>query len=135
MRRADARIFACRTAQARGLSCVHARRASGSLRNMPSPEQGASTSTASKASGHFSASLSGDSLTTAAFVDAQPLQVSGQRPGAGRTISLATRAPRPPIRAAICDAFPPGAAHRSSTTSPGCGASPSAGAWALASCM
>ena len=49
-------------------------------------------------------------------------------------ISLQTRRPLPCIAAAICVDFPPGAAQRSSTSSPGCASSRAAGAMALGSC-
>ena len=106
-----------------------------SLRNIPSPEQGASTRILSKYSGIRAASFSGSSLET---------QMPG-RPNSSRffsralalelLMSLAKRRPVPLSFAPSSVLFPPGAAHRSRTRSPGSTGSRAAGAMALGSWM
>lgn len=51
-----------------------------------------------------------------------------------QTGSLHTSTPCPPMRKPLCVDFPPGAAHKSSTCSPGCAFSTAAGSIALGSC-
>ncbi len=124
----------CRLAQAKGKSTLQCIMAAGSLRNIPSPEQGASTSTRSNAPGRALANRAGGSHRTTAFVTPMRSRLrlnSFARAGTG---SLANSSPQPRIRSAIWAAFPPGAAHRSSTRSPGSGASAGTDAIALGSC-
>ena len=131
---AQSSISACRAAQPAGLWGRHSSRAVGSRRNMPSPEQGASTSTASKVSGQRAASLSGSALTTSALAAPMRSRLPARafaRAGSG---SLDTSAPRLSMAAAICVDLPPGAAHKSSMRSPGCASSTAADTMALASC-
>ena len=101
---------------------------------MPSPEQGASHRMASKVSGQRSARDFGSDETTMALAAPMRSRLPASalaRVGSG---SLATSSPRPFIAAAIWVLLPPGAAHRSSTASPGWASSAAAEAMALASC-
>ena len=87
--------------------------------SVPSPEQGGSTSTRSKAapSGRWQRGVGELDADHAAR---QPPCVI--RPALSRAVALdGSTSPWPPISAARCVLLPPGAAHRSSTRSPGCG--------------
>ena len=101
---------------------------------MPSPEQGASTSTLSKYSGQRLHKSSGRAHTAAAF--ATPIRSRLRLNTCARLItgSLQTSTPPPAMNAASWVLFPPGAAHKSSTRSPGRGRRREAGAMALGSC-
>ena len=134
MRAASFRIAVCRAAQPAGASGFHWDAASGSRRNMPSPEQGASTSTRSKNAGSARASASAGAEVTNAFVTPSRSRLPSRMRARENSISLESRKPRPFSRAAICPLLPPGAAHRSSTRSPGRGSSAATGAIADASC-
>ena len=134
MRAASFRIAVCRAAQPAGASGFHWDAASGSRRNMPSPEQGASTSTRSKNAGRTRASASAGAEVTNAFVTPSRSRFPSRMRARENSISLESRKPRPFSRAAICPLLPPGAAHRSSTRSPGRGSSAATGAIADASC-
>ena len=134
MRAASFRIAVCRAAQPAGASGFHWDAASGSRRNMPSPEQGASTSTRSKNAGSARASASAGAEVTNAFVTPSRSRFPSRMRARENSISLESRKPRPFSRAAICPLLPPGAAHRSSTRSPGRGSSAATGAIADASC-
>ena len=134
MRAALFRIAVCRAAQPAGASGFHWDAASGSRRNMPSPEQGASTSTRSKNAGSARASASAGAEVTNAFVTPSRSRLPSRMRARENSISLESRKPRPFSRAAICPLLPPGAAHRSSTRSPGRGSSAATGAIADASC-
>ena len=100
--------------------------ATGSLRNIPSPEQGASTSTRSKNSGSASAMRAGVSLSTTALETPMRSRLLFKISARAATYSLLTSTPRPCNAAASWLLLPPGAAHRSSTRIPGC--TPSSGA-------
>ena len=134
MRAALFRIAVCRAAQPAGASGFHWDAASGSRRNMPSPEQGASTSTRSKNAGSARASASAGAEVTNALVTPSRSRLPSRMRARENSISLESRKPRPFSRAAICPLLPPGAAHRSSTRSPGRGSSVATGAIAEASC-
>ena len=134
MRAASFRIAVWRAAQPAGASGFHWDAASGSRRNMPSPEQGASTSTRSKNAGSARASASAGAEVTNAFVTPSRSRLPSRMRARENSISLESRKPRPFSRAAICPLLPPGAAHRSSTRSPGRGSSAATGAIADASC-
>ena len=101
-------------------------RATGSLRNIPSPEQGASTSTRSKNSGRASAMRAGVSLSTTALGTPMRSRLLFRISARAATYSLLTSTPRPCKAAASWLLLPPGAAHRSNTRMPGC--TPSSGA-------
>ena len=134
MRAASFRIAVWRAAQPAGASGFHWDAASGSRRNMPSPEQGASTSTRSKNAGSARASASAGAEVTNAFVTPSRSRLPSRMRARENSISLESRKPRPFSRAVICPLLPPGAAHRSSTRSPGRGSSAATGAIADASC-
>ena len=129
-RAAQARISRWRFWQPRLLASVHSAMAPGSRRNMPSPEHGASTSTASNASGNAWARRAGLSLVTAAFHAPMRSRFDSSTFARRGSISLATSAP---AHSASRVALPPGAAHKSSTRSPRCAQSTSAGTMALGS--
>ena len=115
-------------------SRLHVFTASGSFRNIPSPEQGASTSILSKYSGNLEVRRDGGSFVTTQFeIPNSSMFRSSARTLEGE-ISFATKSPLPQRRSPSCVAFPPGAAHRSSTLSPGMTGRISAGAMALGSC-
>ena len=134
MRAAAFRIAVWRAAQPTGASGFHCAAVSGSRRNMPSPEQGASTSTQSKNAGSARASASAAAEVTKAFETPSRSRFPSRTRARENSISLESRKPRPFSRAAICPLLPPGAAHRSSTRSPGRGSSAATGAIADASC-
>ena len=102
------------------------RSASGSLRNIPSPEQGASTRMRSKKAGRASAIRSGLSFRTTAFATPIRSRLFFNTSARAGTYSLATSSPAPFMAAASWLVLPPGAAHRSSTRIPG--SAPSRGA-------
>ena len=109
-------ISRCRSAHKATFSGLHCASASGSFRNIPSPEQGASTTILSKNSGKNIASPAGLSLVTTQFVT-PILSIFWDRILLRfETISLDTNMPPPASLPAICVDFPPGAAHTSSTT-------------------
>ena len=95
--------------------------APGSLLNMPSPEQGASTSTRSKKPPRAGHSRSGYAQETTAFITPSRSRFDSRAPARPLTGSLAQRSPLPSMAPAIWVALPPGAAHRSSMRSPGLG--------------
>ena len=109
--------------------------ASASLRNIPSPEQGASTTILSKKAGNFTESSAGVALVTTAFRTPMRSMFWERIPARVGWISLATKSPSPHSAAASWVALPPGAAQRSSTRSPGLGGHREAGSMALASWM
>ena len=109
--------------------------AAGSLRNMPSPEQGASTSTRSNQPGSASARRPGVSFVTTALVTPMRSRFWRRISARAGTYSLASKSPCPARAAASWLLLPPGAAHRSHTRMPGrtssSGAAPAAlGSWA-----
>ena len=114
-----------------GLYCAAA---AASLRNMPSPEQGASTSTRSNTPGSAAARRAVSSLVTTALVT--PMRSRFWRSTLARagSYSLASSSPCPASAAASWADLPPGAAHRSATNIPGRTPSSAAGAAALGSC-
>ena len=133
---AFSRISFCLLTQRMTFSKLHSLAASGFLRNIPSPEQGASTRILSKEASNLAASLPLSSFKTtvcrspirSTFL-ARILALSG-------TNSLLIKMPPPPlllILQEICTVFPPGAAQRSSTQSPGCGSRSETGSMALGS--
>ena len=132
---AQSRICFCRTAYSFGPRSSQPEISPLSFRNMPSPEHGASTRILSKKHPNRASSFSGVSAVTQKFV--QPHMVRFFKSAFARLAltSFATRSPRPSRREASSVAFPPGAAHRSSTRSPGCTGSLDAGSIALGSCM
>ena len=90
---------------------------------MPSPEQGASTSTLSKKHENIAAIVLGSSFVTTQL-DTPILSIFDERISARfLIISFDTRSPNLPIRPAIWVLLPPGAAQRSHTNSPGFGSS------------
>ena len=89
---------------------------------------------ASKCSGQRSASLSGSSQVTTALETPMRSRLPASDWALEGSGSLDTSSPRPSSAAAICVLLPPGAAHRSSTRSPGIAPSAAALAMALASC-
>ena len=101
---------------------------------MPSPLQGASTSTASNRTPQRAASASGWALTTSALGTPMRSMLRLRIFAREGTGSLDTSSPSPASAAAICVLLPPGAAHRSRTHSPGRGESTLTGAMALGSC-
>ena len=112
-------ISFCIFAHSGGFSSLQTRAASGFLRNMPSPEHGASTRILSKYAGNCSAIFAGTSfkrkefgipITSMFFRSAFTLEA---------LMSFATRSPSPNSFAPSSVALPPGAAQRSSTRSPG----------------
>ena len=122
----------CRLAQAATCSSDQAATASASLRNMPSPAQGASTSTASKTGPVRETSFSGSMAVTTAFF--APMRSRLPRSTLARlgTISLENSTPSG-TRAASWADLPPGAAHRSSTAMDGLRSKRLTGIWALSS--
>ena len=110
------------------------RTACGSLRNMPSPEHGASTSTLSNQPGSAAAMRAGASFSTTAFATPMRSRFDFKIFALAASYSLATKSPRPPSAPASWALLPPGAAHMSSTRWPGCTSKRGAGAAALASC-
>ena len=109
--------------------------AAGSLRNIPSPEQGASASTASKKP--LSSLHSGPAAQeeTTALVTPHRSRFCCRAAVRQRTYSLHHSKPRPSRQAAIWVDFPPGAAQRSSTRSPDLGASAVTADMAEGSCI
>ena len=100
---------------------------------MPSPEQGASTSMASKHSGQSAASLRGSAQVTTALAAPMRSRLPASAWALEGSGSLDTSRPRLFSAAAIWVLLPPGAAHRSSTRSPRFASSTAALAMALAS--
>ena len=119
-RAAASRISRWRAMQRATFSSLHSPMASGSLRNIPSPEQGASTNTLSKKAGSVSASSSAEALTTAQFLTPMRSTFCERIFARPDTYSLAMSTPSPAIAAASCVVLPPGAAQRSRTRSLGC---------------
>ena len=118
---AFSRISCCRPAQRRTFSGLHSVIAVSSLRNIPSPEHGASTMIPSKNAGKYFVSRPESSFVTTAFrIPMRSIFCERIFARAG-WISLLTRSPSPPSLAAACVDFPPGAAQRSRIISPGCG--------------
>ena len=106
----------------------------GFFRNIPSPEQGASTIILWKNSGNLSASTCGGSFVTKLLEIPNSSRLRSNALALAVLISFATRRPSPCKAAPSSVAFPPGAAHRSRTRSPGCTLSLDAGVIALGSC-
>ena len=94
-------------------------RAAGSLRNIPSPEQGASTRMRSKKAGRAAATRSGLSFRTTALATPIRSRLLFSTSARAATYSLATSSPCPARAAASWLLLPPGAAQRSSTRIPG----------------
>ena len=130
---ASSRISACLLAHMRTFSGLQCSSASSSLRNIPSPEHGASTTMRSKKRGKRDASCCGVSLVTSALRTPIRSRFADRTFALSGWISFATRIPSPCRQAASFVLFPPGAAHRSRTRSPGCTPQSMAGAMALAS--
>ena len=130
---AQSRISSCLSAHSCTFSGDHSRVASSFLRNIPSPEQGASTRMQSKYSTKISDSFWGVSLVTQALRTPMRSIFSDKILARAGWISLQTSSPSPPKAPAIWVDFPPGAAHRSSTRCPGCTPSKVTGAIALGS--
>ena len=105
-----------------------------SLRNIPSPEQGASISILSKYSGKYCSSLPGSSLSTSILPIPKTSMFLRSPLALELLISLATSIPCPFSLAPSSVALPPGAAHTSSTLSPGSTGRRLAGVIALGSC-
>ena len=131
---AASNICAPSAAQRRTSASLCWRRACGSLRNMPSPEHGASTSTLSNQPGSAAAMRAGASFSTTAFAASMRSRFELRIFALAASYSLATKSPCPPNAPASCALLPPGAAHMSSTRWPGCTPKRGAGAAALASC-
>ena len=131
---ACSRISSWRSAQPAGLPACHSPMASAWRRNMPSPEQGASTRMRSKYAGKRGASWSGMAQVTTALATPMRSMLRERICARAGTGSLHTSRPRPCMSAAIWVLLPPGAAHRSSTRSPGCGSSALTADSALGSC-
>ena len=93
--------------------------AAGSFLNIPSPEHGASTKILSKKWGNFFDKRSGLSLVTTTFVAPHLSRFSLKSFALLFEISFTTK--RPLLSSELANAvdFPPGAAHKSSTLSPG----------------
>ena len=130
---ASSNISFCLAAHIFTWSSLHCFTASSSLRNIPSPEQGASTAIRSKNCTKNFARLPASSFVTTQF----PTPIRSMfwerifaRPG---WISLDRRKPSPFNLEAMWLDFPPGAAHRSSMFSPGFGSKSSTTAIALGS--
>ena len=128
------RIFACSLRQNASISASQLFTISGSLRNIPSPLQGASTRILSKKFGSRSAIRSGVSLITIALRIPASSTFFRSVFALPALMSFATRSPVPPSLAPSCVVFPPGAAQRSSTLSPSPIGSVAAGLMALGSC-
>ena len=105
----------------------------GSFRNIPSPEQGASTKILSKNSGKYPERRPGVSFVTMEFRIPKSSRLRRSAFARELLMSLATRKPFPCSFAPRAVAFPPGAAHRSRTYSPGRISRRSAGVMALGS--
>ena len=104
-----------------------------SLRNMPSPEQGASRMILWKNSGKFFTIFSGFSLATKRLGIPKSSRLRRRALALVVLMSLATRRPAPFRADPTAVAFPPGAAHMSSTYSPGSTGMREAGVMALGS--
>ena len=126
-------ISYCLSAHTSTWAGLHSFMASGFFLNMPSPEQGASTSIAWKNAGKCSASLPLSSFVTTAFLTPILSMLEDRILHLALFISLDTRSPSCPRYEASCVDFPPGAAHKSSTLMPGFGASRLAADMALGS--
>ena len=98
--------------------------------NIPSPEQGASTNILSKYPSNLSASFSGASLTTTAFFIPNSSTFFTNALALDALMSLLTSSPSPFSFAPSSVVFPPGAAHKSRTLSPGLTSSKAAGSMA-----
>ncbi len=101
--------------------------------NIPSPEQGASTRILSKVSGKYSASLFGASDNIKGLVIPNNSTFLRRALALELLISLATKTPSPSSLAPSSVLFPPGAAQRSNTLSPGFTGRKLAGVMALGS--
>ena len=128
-------ISFCLAAQIATFSMLHCSIASGSFRNIPSPEQGASTCIALKKPGKCEASTKLSSFVTIAFLIPIRSIFCDKIRLLCVLISFDTKSPLSPKYVASCVLFPPGAAHRSSTLIPGFGAKSAAADMALGSCM
>ena len=122
-RAAESKMARWRWAQAAGLSGLHWATAAGSRRNMPSPEQGASTSTLSKKPWRLWHSRWGWQEDTTAFGTPRRSTLESSAWARDFTISLDQSSPCPASSPAIWVDLPPGVAHKSSTFSPGWGSS------------
>ena len=130
---AQSKISACLAAQFSTFSGLHSSQASSFLRNIPSPEHGASTKMRSKYSRKLSESFCGVSFVTSALHTPMRSMFSDRIFALAGWISLQTISPSPCMEHAICVLLPPGAAHRSKMRSPGSAIRYSAGAIALGS--
>jgi len=94
-RHASRRISSCRAAHTRTPPSLHSAREAGSLRNMPSPEQGASTATTSN---HASKSQTarGSQVVTTTLPVPHLRTLSASTAARRRSISLATTSPSGP---------------------------------------
>ena len=133
IRAAHSRMPSCLSAQSCTFSGLHSSQATSFFRNIPSPEQGASTRIRSKYSSKISARCSGVSFNTQALRMPMRSTFSESIFALAGWISFVTSSPSPSIADAIWVLFPPGAAHRSRIRSPGCGDSSVTGAMALGS--
>ena len=109
------KIFNCLSAQLFTCSSLHSLSAVESFLNIPSPLQGASTSTLSKQPASLSQSTSGYAFETVAFLIPILSIFESRILALFLTISLLHKKPFELSFAAICVLLPPGAAQRSST--------------------
>ena len=116
---ASFKISFCLAAHIATFSVLHSESAASSLRNIPSPEQGASTTTRSKNPGKSSAIFSGVSFKTSALEIPIRSIFSDKIFTRDGWISFAIKIPSPASASPSAVAFPPGAAHKSRTFSPG----------------
>ena len=117
----------------RDFSGVQSLASASSLRNIPSPEQGASRMILWKNSGKLFASFSGFSFATKRLEIPNSSRLRRRARALEVLMSLATRSPCPCNAAPAAVAFPPGAAQRSRTYSPGFTGILEAGVMALGS--
>ncbi len=129
--------WACMPRSRSSRSGVSRQRASGLRRHVPVPEQGASISTPSAfaiQSESISRSRPGLSRRLSTIVTPARSARGASRCRRARSISQASSAPRLSIAAPICNVLPPAPAQRSTSHSPGCGASAAPTNWLPSSC-
>ena len=130
---AQDKICFCLSAQIFGLFSFHSRREAGFFLNIPSPEQGASTSILSKQELKIFSSSLGLLFKTTQFESPILSMFLDSIFALFWFISFATRQPVPLSMEASWVDFPPGAAHKSRMNSCSFGAKTSAGSIALGS--
>ena len=123
----------CISESSADFSGVQSRARASSFRNMPSPEHGASRRILLKKAGKRCASLAGLSSVTSMFLMPKSSRFLRRALALEVLISLASRKPVSFKAAPSAVAFPPGAAQRSRTKSPGSTGSLDAGVMALGS--